>query len=515
MEKKITFPFGPVEVARDGGMLPLLEMANNHQGDVEHGKRIAREMAAVCRERGVQAGMKLQFRRCDVYLHPGYAQWRGGELSNPLATRFTSTSLSYDQYYEIVCAIREVGLIPFSTPWDEPTVEWCDRMDLPVIKVASCFCSDVPLLRAIAETRRPVVASVGGASTYEVDRLVEIFRSENLPLALLHCIALYPTPIDKLAGDQVRQLRQRYPDLVIGYSGHEAPTDLTAVTMAVTAGAAIVERHVGVPTETITLNKYSMNPEQVGRWLDRMILVHKGTGTGRSRPVIEGEAEALGRIQRGIYARRTMAPGEFLKPEDILLAMPRLPGQFAAGDIDEVCGQPAPARGLQPMMPIWCDQPGQVPPEIRASSIRQRVREVLDHARINLAGETEAVIQHFHGLDRFDECGGVLINIVNREYCKMLIVMLSGQSYPMHSHQQKEETFHLLAGELEVTLGGEERTLKAGDSVTIQRGQRHAFRTKTGMVLEEISTTYIQGDSLYEDGEIPTDSSLRKTTIVL
>ena len=515
MESNVTFPFGPVNIDRDSGLLILLEMANNHQGQVSHGVKICEEMGKVCRERNVQAGMKLQFRLCDRYLHPGYTESKAETLSNPLATRFMSTAMSYEEYFEIVQAVRANGMVPFSTPWDEPTVEWCARMELPVIKVASCFIADLPLLRAIAQTKIPVIASVGGAATCDVDRVVELFGSENIPLMLLHCVAKYPVETELICMDQVRQLRLRYPGLVIGYSGHEAPTDLHTVTMAVAAGAASLERHVGVPTDTITLNKYSMNPQQVGQWLDQALLTKKAMAFGEPRPFIDGEAEALAKIQRGMYAAKAKEPGEFIGPDDVFLAMPVLPGQFTAADIDEVIGLPVPIGGLQPKMPMWREQPGAVPPEIRIASIMQRVRTMIADAKVSLSEGTEAVIQHFHGLDNFDEIGGILVNIVNREYAKMLIVMLPGQRYPNHHHVQKEETFHLLAGDLEVNVDGEIQKLKAGDSLTLPRGTKHAFRTEGGMILEEISTTYHKGDSIYHEDGIPEEPTARKTTVVI
>jgi len=513
MQSNVTFPFGPVNVNRDSGLLILLEMANNHQGSVEHGAKICEEMGKVCRERGVVAGMKLQFRLCDHYLHPGYMESASEKLSNPLATRFMSTAMSYEQYFEIVQAIKDNGMVPFSTPWDEPTVEWCARMELPVIKVASCFITDLPLLRAIAQTKIPVIASVGGASVCDVDRAVEVFATDNIPLTLLHCVANYPAATEDLCMDQVRQLRDRYPDMVIGYSGHEAPDDLIPVTMALANGSAILERHVGVPTDTITLNKYSMNPDQVAAWVDRALLVKKSLSMGEARPFIDGEEEALRKIQRGIYVAKAKEPGEFIGADDVFLAMPVLPGQFAAGDIDEVVGQPVPVTGLAPKMPIWRDQPGEVPPEMRVSSIMERIRTMLTDAKVTLSEGTEATVQHFHGLDKFDEIGGVLVNIVNREYAKMLIVMLPGQRYPNHHHLQKEETFHLLAGDLTVDVEGETKQLKAGDSLTLPRGTKHAFSTETGMILEEISTTYHKGDSIYHEDGIPEEPTARKTVV--
>jgi quercetin dioxygenase-like cupin family protein len=101
---------------------------------------------------------------------------------------------------------------------------------------------------------------------------------------------------------------------------------------------------------------------------------------------------------------------------------------------------------------------------------------------------------------------------VNREYAKKLLIVLPGQSHPAQFHKRKEETFHVLFGELGLTLDGVVRALVAGDVVTIERGVSHEFRSETGAVIEEISTTHFGDDSFYLDPAITSNVS-RKTFV--
>ena len=105
-----------------------------------------------------------------------------------------------------------------------------------------------------------------------------------------------------------------------------------------------------------------------------------------------------------------------------------------------------------------------------------------------------------------------MLQIVNREYCKKLLVMLPGQVHPEQYHQTKEETFYVVAGEVVISLDGIERTCRAGDVVVVERGTRHMMRAITAVVIEEISTTHVVQDSYYSDPTI-TASTDRKTLV--
>ena len=111
---------------------------------------------------------------------------------------------------------------------------------------------------------------------------------------------------------------------------------------------------------------------------------------------------------------------------------------------------------------------------------------------------------HIMGLQRFNEYGALIIDKINREYCKKIIVVAPGQSHPMHRHIKKEEAFELLHGECLLTLNGTEIKMTKGKPILISRGVDHMFCSDTGCIIEEISTTHIPGDSIYQDPEINT-----------
>jgi N-acetylneuraminate synthase len=146
----------------------------------------------------------------------------------------------------------------------------------------------------------------------------------------------------------------------------------------------------------------------------------------------------------------------------------------------------------------------------KVGDIINKVKEMLETARIILPNKISFEISHHYGLEKFNETGAVIINCVNRQYCKKIIVMLPGQKHPAHKHKIKEETFHVLYGDITILIDGVEETYKAGDMKLINRESIHSFSTQKGVIFEEISTQDIVNDSYYEDKKV-TDNNKRKT----
>jgi len=148
------------------------------------------------------------------------------------------------------------------------------------------------------------------------------------------------------------------------------------------------------------------------------------------------------------------------------------------------------------------------------NSIMLQVRGMLRDARIRLGRLSKIEISHHYGLERFREFGAVIINVINREYCKKLIVQLPRQKHPYHYHKKKEETFQILYGSLEVTTDGDRSLLNAGDIFLVEPNQWHKFATLHGVVFEEVSTTHYDNDSFYMDKKILRQPRESRKTIV-
>ena len=485
----------------------IFEMANSHQGSVEHGKDIIHEMGKIARKYNIKAAVKLQYRNLDTFIHPDY---KGRKDVNHIP-RFESTRLTYDQFTELVEAIRSEGMIAMSTPFDEDGVDWCMDQGLDIIKVVSCSSLDWPLLEKIAATHKPVIISVGGKTISDIDKLYNYFTHKRCDFAFMHCIAEYPAPIERLQLDFIDKLRRRYPDNVIGYSGHEDPDDNVIPMMAIAKGAKILERHVGLPTETISLNAYSMNPDQADTWVKSALEAKEICKMKKEteRYISQAEIDSLNSLMRGVYLKHDVKKGDVLNREDVFFAMPNHDKQMTSGEFFEgvVAGKDYKANEeLHETKPVTDTN--------LARSVIHDVKGMFYEANIYLGDTFEAELSHHYGMKHFRQFGAVIISIVNREYCKKLIAVLPGQQHPDHMHKVKEETFQLLYGDLEVVVDGEEREMKPGDIQTVLRGQKHSFSSRTGAVFEEISTTHVKNDSYYDDPVIAGKDLMERKTKV-
>lgn len=146
----------------------------------------------------------------------------------------------------------------------------------------------------------------------------------------------------------------------------------------------------------------------------------------------------------------------------------------------------------------------------------KNISELITSSQIVLKKDSVLEFYHHKGIDYFLETGAVFINIINQEYCKSYGILLKNQKYPNHFHRIKKETFFVLYGELLVTKDDSITKLLPGEMLTIERGENHFFHISKGAVFEEISTTYLLNDSVYQEESIKnTDYSQRKTKITL
>jgi sialic acid synthase SpsE/mannose-6-phosphate isomerase-like protein (cupin superfamily) len=475
----------------------VFEMANNHMGDVEHGIKIVREFKKITEGFDFQFSIKLQLR--DVtYIHPDHRN----RTDHKQIKRFTETKLSADNFKRLKDEIQNNGFISMCTPWDEPSVDLVDELGFDVIKIASCSFTDWPLLEQIAKKNRPIITSTAAAPLDDIDKVVSFFVHRNKQFAIMHCVGEYPCNRDHLELNQIDFLRNRYPGIQIGFSTHEDPDNYDSIRIAVAKGATIFEKHVGVPTEKYSLNAYSATPEQARHWLEAAADAYQMCGvSGKRKEIFPQELADIQPLWRGAYAAKDLHKGQKIKEEDIFLAMPNVSGQLVAHNISKYSELIAD-RDFKKNDPLMADSIQVKELRVQVLKIVDQLKKILKESKIALPPYVDIEISHHYGIERFDEWGAVMVKVINRAYSKMLLVMFPGQSYPSHHHIKKDESYHLLFGDLTVEVDGKEQVLKSGDVVSITRGTEHSFKTKTGAVIEEIATTYIKGDSVYSDKAI-------------
>jgi sialic acid synthase SpsE len=313
----------------------VLEMANNHWGNLERGLKIIDQFSQVSRFNNIKAAIKLQFRDVDTFIHKDFAAREDIRyIKKTLATK-----MSRADYKVLIDAIKKSGCIPMATPFDEASVDFCQELDLPIIKIASSDLNDWPLLEKVASTKKPVIVSTGGASMKDMDDFVAFFSNRNIPLAINHCVSLYPSEDKELELNQIDFLKNRYPNIVVGFSTHEYTDWTSSIMMAYAKGARTFERHIDIQDGDIAVSSYCTLPEQADIWFKAFNKAKEmcgAPGTAKRIPP-EKEVKYLDALVRGVYARRELKKGHLIThdnfDDDFYMAIPLQKGQLSCREV--------------------------------------------------------------------------------------------------------------------------------------------------------------------------------------
>jgi N-acetylneuraminate synthase len=184
----------------------VLEVANNHLGKVDRGLRIVNAYAQVVRFNNVRAAIKVQIRDVDNFIHKDFRD----RTDVRYIKKTIDTQLSVEDYGKLVTAIRKASCIPMATPFDEKSVDICCELGIQILKIASSDLNDWMLIEKIAKAKKPVIVSTGGSSLKDIDDLVRFFDNRHIPLAINHCVSLYPSEDNELQMNQNVRAPCRY-----------------------------------------------------------------------------------------------------------------------------------------------------------------------------------------------------------------------------------------------------------------------------------------------------------------
>lgn len=306
----------------------VLEMANNHWGKLERGLKIIEEFSRVVRFNNVRASIKLQFRDVQNFIHKDFRVRQDIRyIKKTIDTRMSRNDLA-----TLVDAIRAGGCIPSATPFDEASVDFCEELNLPFLKLASSDVNDWFLIEKMAKTQKPILASSGGTTEKDLDDLVSFCEKRQIVLGINHCVSLYPTPKDKLELNQIDYLKNRYPQHVIGFSTHEFEDWEKSVSIAYAKGARTFERHIDIQEDGPPLSPYCSKPQQIDSWIKSYKMTKEmcGNSSQSKRICSLNEIKYLDTLIRGVYANKTLQMGTELSEKDVYLAVPIQKGQISS-----------------------------------------------------------------------------------------------------------------------------------------------------------------------------------------
>jgi sialic acid synthase SpsE len=212
-----------------------------------------------------------------------------------------------EEYRQIDEYCQEVGIDWFASPWDVESVDFLGAFNSPAFKVASACLTDDTLLRAMRATGKTVILSTGMSTPDQIRHAVEVLGSRNI--ILCHATSTYPAPPEQLNLRMIETLAAEYPNVPVGYSGHEV--GLQTTLCAVALGAVIVERHITLDRAMWGSDQSaSVEPEGMRRLMRDIRVLEASLGDG-VKQVYPGELSAMKKLRRvaGVVAEAAAGQG--------------------------------------------------------------------------------------------------------------------------------------------------------------------------------------------------------------
>ena len=307
-----------VRIADDTDCYVIAEIGHNHQGDVEHCKRLFDAAA----EAGASA-VKLQKRdNRALFTREAFdAPYNSENAYAPTyGTHREALEFDREQYLELQQHAKSLGITFFATAFDVPSADLLAELDMPAYKLASGDLRSIPLLTYVARIGKPMILSTGAATLDDVRRAHEAIRPLNSQIAFLQCTAAYPPEYDQLDLRVIETYRREFPDVVVGFSGHDSGIAMS--TAAYTLGARIVEKH-------FTLNRalrgtdhaFSLEPVGLKKLIRDLQRTRQALGDG-AKNFYDTEIAPSQKMGKKLVAARPLEAGTVLTEADIEMKSP-------------------------------------------------------------------------------------------------------------------------------------------------------------------------------------------------
>jgi pseudaminic acid synthase len=298
----------------------IAEMSGNHNQSLERALEIveaaARAGAHALKIQTYTADtMTIESDNTDFFINDAESLWKGQSLYN----LYQQAHTPWEWHKVIFDRCKELGMIGFSTPFDETAVDFLETLEVPCYKIASFENTDLPLLRKVASTGKPIIASTGMASVAELDELVKTVRAAGCnDLVLLKCTSSYPASPENSNIRTIPHLQQLF-DVQVGLSDHTLGIGVAVASVAL--GATVIEKH-------FTLNRadggvdaaFSLEPEEMRHLVQETERAWQGLGA-ISYGVSEQEKNSI-KFRRSLYVVKDVKAGDVFTADNLRVIRP-------------------------------------------------------------------------------------------------------------------------------------------------------------------------------------------------
>ena len=300
-----------VDIGKEYPCYIIAEIGVNHNGKLS----LAKKLIDASIESGVNA---VKFQKRDLK-----SLYRKESLENPnsesqgfeiLLAELQEVELTKNDYMEIIDYCKKKKITFLCTPWDMPSVDFLEELDIVAYKISSGDMTNFPLIKYVSKTRKPMIISTGMSKIEEIEKMVSFVKEQNIPFVILHANSTYPSPIESLDLNLIPEFRKKF-DLLVGFSGHEIGIigSITAANM----GAVIIERHITLDKTMKGLDhSSSLEPNEFKEMVSLIRLSEKAKG----KPIKKmTRAEVLQRevVSKSIVCVLDICKGEIFSDKNI------------------------------------------------------------------------------------------------------------------------------------------------------------------------------------------------------
>jgi N-acetylneuraminate synthase/sialic acid synthase len=328
-----TLRIGRHDIGDDRPCYVIAEIGHNHQGSLA----TARELFREARLAGAHA-VKLQ-KRDNRGLYTRAAYDRPYDNENSFGATYGEhrefLEFGATEYRALQAYAGELGLDFFATAFDTASADFLEEIDVPAFKIASGDLKSTPLLEHVARYGKPMVISTGGARLEDVERAYKTVMPINPQVAILQCTAGYPAAFEELDLRVIATYRERFPDVVVGFSSHD-----NGIAMPVAAyilGARIVEKH-------FTLNRamkgtdhaFSLEPVGLRKMVRDLERTYRAMGDGEKK-VYESERAPMQKMGKSLVVAHDLPAGHVIGHADVVMKSPA--GGIPPYELESVIGR--------------------------------------------------------------------------------------------------------------------------------------------------------------------------------
>ena len=309
-------------IGTDASPFIIAEMSGNHNQSLERALEIV-EAAAKCGAHALKLQtytpetMTIDLDEREFHISDPHSLWSGTSLYKLYAEAYTP----WEWHKPIFNRAREMGMIPFSTPFDDTAVDFLESLHVPCYKIASFENTDLPLIRRVAATGKPLIISTGMATVAELDETVRAARESGCKdLILLKCTSTYPATAENTNILTIPHLRDLF-GCEVGLSDHTLGVGVSVASVAL--GASVIEKH-------FTLNRadggvdsaFSMEPAEMTQLVVETERAWEALGAISYGPT-DAEKKSL-QYRRSLYIVQNMKAGEVLTKDNVQAIRPGL-----------------------------------------------------------------------------------------------------------------------------------------------------------------------------------------------